>query len=137
MAKNEVATMTVDEENEQKALYGGVLLSDIQDIASAVRSQEEKSQSASGVLSRAKELFKKKGGNIRGMMRALKDLKRDMADVMDEQRTYEIYFRALGGQEQIDMFDQEMEQRKNADSIESATVAAKAASPQTGMEITH
>jgi len=131
--KNDQTKMTVDEENAEKAIYGGVLLQDIQDIASSIKSQQEASKSASGYLSRAKELFKKKGGNLKGMLRAVRDLNRDIADVMDEQRSYQIYFRALGGQEQIDMFDQEMETMRNGDSINAASVAL----PSAGAEITH
>lgn len=137
MAKNKI--MDLEEENEERSKYGGMLKEEIQQAASAIRTQKEKSAQVSGDLSGKLEIFVKKGGHKSALKMAERIAGMEPADCADFMRAFDAYFDALGGNDQLDMFTQMDEQDKNAYSISVATKdvtakASKMAMPEIGQE---
>lgn len=131
MAKDE--KLTVDEENAEKAKYAGMLKSDIISAASAIATHKTKSAELSGDLSGKLTVFDKKGGHKKALKLAQAICSMEPTEVADFIRAFDAYFDALGGNAQLDMFTQDDEKRKNADSVAvaSKTVVAK---PSMGLE---
>lgn len=141
MAKKENA-LTLDEENEEKAKFGGVLKQDLIRAENAIKKQKLKSAELSGDLSAALGLFEKQGGRKDAMKDVSAFLAMEPSDFCDYWRALLGYGTALGlfGEDgkpaQLDMLDQMDEQEKNADSIDAATASARAA-PKMGAQPIH
>lgn len=139
MAKN--PKMTVDEENEQKAVYGGMLKEHILAADSAIGKQKQESAEISGDLSAALGVFEQRGGHKPALKAAAKCARMEPAEFADYFRAFLGYGFALGflsedgKPAQLDMLEQEQEQERNAASIDAATLAA--AKPSMGAEPVH
>lgn len=133
MAKE--TALTLDEENAEKARFGGVLLKDLQRADSAIVKQKTKAAELSGDLAAAMDLFQKQGGRKDALKDVSSMLRMEPSDFADYWRAFIGYGIALGlfgedGQPaQLDMLEQNQEQERNAASIDAATVAAAKAAP--------
>lgn len=145
MAK-EKPPLTLDEENAEKAMYGGVLKDHIVAADTAITKQKLKSAELAGDLSGALNLFEKQNGRKDAMKDVSACLRMDPSDFADYWRAFCGYGKALGlfGEDgkpaQLDMLEQQEEQEKNKDSVSAASAsAAKAAKakPQIGAEPVH
>lgn len=136
MAKEKNPPMDVEEENAEREQYGGLLKAEIESAASAIRTQKQKSSEVSGTLSGKMEIFEKKGGHKSALKAAERVTGMEPAECADWMRAFNIYFDALGGNDQLDMIDQQIEQDKNAASINSAEKSnvTSIAKPETAKE---
>lgn len=143
MAKTKDTPLTLDEENEQKAKYAGMLKKDILQADDAIAEQQSESAELSSELGSAMKLFKKQGGRKDSMRLAAKCKRMEPADFADFFRAFMGYGTALGifGDDgkpsQLDMLEQQEEQQKNADSITAANAKVATAKPAMGKEVTH
>lgn len=132
--------LDLEDEQKERAKYAGMLKEEIEFAASAVRTQQTKSAQIAGDLSGKLEIFEKKTGHKSALKTAVMVCNKEDADIADWMRSFLAYVDALGGNAQIDMFEQQKEQELNADSVEiaskSATVAASANPPSNGAEPT-
>jgi hypothetical protein len=130
--------LDVDEENEERAKYAGLLQDEILVAASAIRTQKEKSSEIAGTLSGKLGVFEKKGGHKSALKTATMVCDKEPAELQDWMRSFLAYVDALGGNDQMDMIDQLTEQDKNAASVDvatkEATFAAKVTAPKTANE---
>lgn len=140
MAKKD-EKLTLDEENEQKAKFAGMLQRDVITADEAIGTQKKKSSELSGTLGGVMTNFEKKGGHKKAMKLASQCADMEPADFADFFRSFIGYGRALGifdengKPSQMDMLDQDEENQKNADSISAANVAARStAKPSMGSE---
>lgn len=114
--------LDLDAEKEERAKYAGLLKSEIETAASAIRTQKQKSSELSGDLSGKLGVFEKKGGHKSALKTAERIAAMEPADCADWMRAFNAYFDALGGNDQVDMFVQIEEQNKNFDTIVAASV---------------
>lgn len=124
-------TLTLDQENEEKARYGGVLKNDILSAASAIGSQKEKSAQASGDLSGKLEVFEKKGGHKKAIKWAKAMTDMEPHEGQDFFRLLKCYLDALGFHEQGDMIDQMNEMELRDSSVALASKPQQGAEPST------
>lgn len=118
--------LDVDVENEERAKYAGMLKAEIKTAASAIRTQKAKSSELSGTLSGKLGIFEKQGGHKSALKTAVKVTNMEPAECADWMRSFLGYFDALGGNDQIDMFDQQAENEKRLDGLASVSKPKKA-----------
>lgn len=145
MAKKE-DKMTLDEENAEKAKFGGVLKKDILMVNNAITKQKLKASELAGDLAASLSLFEKQGGRKDAMKDVSTFCRMEPADFADYWRAILSYGTAMGlfGEDgkpaQMDMLDQMIEQERNGDSISAAeaSIAKSAvAGPSMGAEPIH
>lgn len=126
-----VPPLTLDDENEERAKFGGMLKSEVLAAASAIAVQKEKSAQASGDLSGKLTVFEKAGGNKAALKMASTLSNLEPAEFADRWRCIVGYLEALGAFAQIDMIDQLKERDLQADTIAIASKPKFAAEPMT------
>jgi len=129
--------LSLEEENAEKARYGGMLKADIESAASAVNTAKTKASEAAGDLSGKLDIFEQRGGVKRALKEANKVANMEPSERSDYLRARAAYEDALGCYDQADMVDQLAEQQKNADDISAATAKASktsTAKPSVGSE---
>lgn len=130
MSKNR--SLTLDEEQDERAQYAGMLKAEIQVAATSIGEAKEKAAKISGDLSAKLENFEDKGGHKKALKWAKTVADMEPAIAQDFLRCFMGYCDALGVNDQIDMFVQQMENDRNADSI-----AIASSGPSYGSEPVH
>lgn len=131
MAKIKNAPLTLDEENEEKAKFGGMLKEQILAAASAIATQKEKAAQIAGDLSGKLTVFEKAGGNKWAVKTAKRLSNLEPAEFADDWRCLVGYLEAMGAFAQLDMIDQIRERDLNSDTIAVASKPSFAAEPMT------
>lgn len=126
--KDNVVRMDVDEEKAERKKFNGLLKSEIEAAASAIRTQKQKAAEVSGTLSGKLEVFEKLGGHKSALKTAERVAGMEPSECADWKRAFDAYFEALGGNDQLDMFEKQKETEANAASV------AQASKPQTAAE---
>lgn len=121
------------DENAERSKYAGLTQEEIAKAASAIRTQKQKSAEVSGTLSGKLDVFEKAGGHKAALKVAERVTGMEPDECADWMRAFQAYFDALGGNDQLDMFEQMNEQDANAASIDAASKAT-AATPSAGAE---
>lgn len=111
--------LDLEEENAEREKYAGMTKEEILEAASSVRTQKRKSAELSGDLSGKLEIFTKKGGHKSALKQAEKIADMEPAECADWMRAFLAYFDALGGNDQLDMFESQREQSLNAENVET------------------
>jgi len=130
MAKEKKIPLNLDEEQAERAKYGGLLREDILKTAEEIGIAKEKSAKVQGDLSDDLQKFEDKGGNKKALKWAKQVADMEAATAQDFWRCLVGYATALGVFDQIDMFTQEQENNANAATI----AAASAGKPKIGAE---
>ena len=123
--------LDLEEETAEREQFNGMLKDEITAAASAIRTQKQKSSEVSGTLSGKLDIFEKKGGHKSALKVAVSVTSMESAECADWMRAFQAYFAALGGNDQIDMFEQANENMLNEESI---AVASKVEEPETAAE---
>ena len=123
--------LDLEEETAEREQFNGMLKDEITAAASAIRTQKQKSSEVSGTLSGKLDIFEKKGGHKSALKVAVSVTSMESAECADWMRAFQAYFAALGGNDQIDMFEQANENMLNDESI---AVASKVEEPETAAE---
>lgn len=128
------APLDLADEDAERAKFAGMTKGEIETAVGALRLQKSKSSQLSGTLSGKLGVFESQGGHKAALKMAERLTGMEPAECADFMRSFIAYFDALGGNEQIDMFDQASEKTLNEDSI---SVASNGAQPETGAEPLH
>jgi hypothetical protein len=128
MAKKE-RPLDLEEEKAEKAQFGGMTKAQIESARSAIETQKAKSATISGDLSAKLELFEKAGGHKAAMKTAARLASMEPQAAADYWRSLNGYAKALGVFDQIDMFEQEAQTQRDAE-----TLAIVSSAPQQGAE---
>lgn len=126
--------MDLEEETAERAKYAGMTKQEIEDAASAVRSQKQKSAELSGDLSGKLEIFTKKGGHKSALKKAEQVAGMEAAECADWMRAFLAYFDALGGNNQLDMFDSQNEMELNHDNVKALSSARPLSGAETSIQ---
>jgi len=134
---NKKAPLDIDEEAAEREKYCGLLQEEIHAARSAINTQKQKSSEASGDLSGKLEVFENRGGHKSAVKAAVKVTNMEPLECADWMRAFMAYFDALGGNDQIDMFDQANTNDQNMVSVSVASKVVNMAEPATGEEPIH
>ncbi len=124
MKKKQEERLDLDEENDEKAKYAGMLRADITATAEFLSDAVAKKAKINGDISARLENFEKKGGNKRMMKWALALANMTDSEKAASWRQLKAYSSALGVFDQMDLFEQESKNQANAASIAAASAAA-------------
>lgn len=131
MTKANKVPLDLAEEDTERTKYSGLTKNEIETAASAIRTQQSKSSELSGTLSGVLGVFEKQGGHKAALKAASRVTSMEPAECADFMRSFMAYFDALGGNDQVDMFDQASEADMNKENI---AIVSKPAEPEMGQE---
>ncbi len=125
MSKKNAVPLTLDDEQEERAKYAGMLKGEILEAAGNIGVAKERSAKISGDLSAQLQNFEDKGG-VKKMLKWAKSLA-DMepGEAQSSWRCLVGYCEALGVFDQMDMFEQEQTTKANMTSLKTASAGPK------------